>query len=164
MKCPGSDNEVVATVLVRLPGGEGVIRDDDGEIALTHDVTRDRGQPLQPWDRFEPIRLGLGDDRMLFGGLLPRGAVRVEAVEATGVRKAAAVGGGVFAVIFEDGEPGEPALGYRDAAGSFVHRPSVSSVTTVRAAVTAPCSLCTHGGRVAAGALDAAGPENRTTS
>ena len=60
---------------------------------------------------------------MLFGGLLPPGAVSVEAVEATGVRKAAAVGGGTYAVIFEDGEHGEPALGYRDAAGVFVHRP-----------------------------------------
>ena len=60
---------------------------------------------------------------MLVGGLLPPGAVSVEAVEATGVRKAVAVGGGAYAVVFEDGEHGEPALGYRDAAGAFVHRP-----------------------------------------
>ncbi len=60
---------------------------------------------------------------MLFGGLLPPGAVSVEAVEATGVRKAVAVGGGTYAVILEDREHGEPALGYRDAAGRFVHRP-----------------------------------------
>jgi hypothetical protein len=60
---------------------------------------------------------------MLFGGLLPPGAVSVEAVEATGVRKAAAVGGGTYAVVFEDGEHSEPALGYRDAAGACVHRP-----------------------------------------
>jgi hypothetical protein len=44
-------------------------------------------------------------------------------VEATGVRKPAGVGGGAYAVIFEDGEHGEHALGYRDAAGQFVHRP-----------------------------------------
>ena len=60
---------------------------------------------------------------MLFGGLLPPGAVSVEAVKATGVRQAAAVGGGAYAVIFEDGEHGDPALGYRDAEGAFVHRP-----------------------------------------
>ena len=60
---------------------------------------------------------------MLFGGLLPPGAVSVEAVEATGVRKAAAVGGGTYAVIFEDWKHSEPGLGYRDAAGAFVHRP-----------------------------------------
>jgi hypothetical protein len=120
---PASDNEVVGTVLIRLLGGEGIIRGDDGEIALTHDVTQGGGQPVQPWDSYRPIRLGLGDDRTLFGGLLPPGAVSVEAVEATGELKAAVVGGGTYAVIFEDGEHGEPALGYRDAAGAFVHRP-----------------------------------------
>lgn len=113
----------MATVLIELPGGEGIIRGDDGGIALTHDVTSEWGQPLQPHERYEPIRIGLSGDRMLFGGLLPPGAVSVEAVEATGVRKAAAVGGGAYAVIFTDGEHGEPALGYRDAAGAFVHRP-----------------------------------------
>jgi len=113
----------VATVVIELAEGEGIVRRDDGEIVLTHDVTLDWGQPLQPWDRYEPIRVGLSDERMLFGGLLPPGAVSVEAVEATGVRKAAAVGGGTYAVIFEDGEHGEPALGYRDPAGAFVHRP-----------------------------------------
>jgi hypothetical protein len=112
----------VASVVIELPGGEGIIR-RDGEIELTHDVTLDRGQPLQPWDRYQTLRLSLSDERMLFGGLLPPGAVSVEAVEATGVRRPAAVGGGAYAVIFEDGEHGEPALGYRDAAGAFVHRP-----------------------------------------
>ena len=120
---PTATIEVVASVLIELPGGEGIVRCDDGEIVLTHDVTLDRGRPLQPYDRYQPIRLGLSDERMLFGGMLPPGAVGVEAVEATGVRKAAAVGGGTYAVIFEDGEHGEPALGYRDAAGGFVHRP-----------------------------------------
>jgi hypothetical protein len=109
--------------LIELPGGGGIVRRDDGEIELTHDVTLDWGQPLQPWDRYQPIRIGLSDERMLFGGLLPPGAVSVEAVEATGVRKAAAVGGGAYAVIFEDGEPSEPALGFRDASGAFVRRP-----------------------------------------
>jgi hypothetical protein len=109
--------------LVQLPGGEGIVRRNDGEIVLAHDVTLEWGQPLQPWDRYQPVRVGLSDERMLFGGLLPPGAVSVEAVEATGVRKAAAVGGGTYVVIFEDGEHGEPALGYRDAAGAFVHRP-----------------------------------------
>ncbi len=113
----------MATVLIELPGGEGIVRRDDGEIVLTHDVTLDWGQPLQPWDRYQPIRIGLSDDRMLFGGLLPPGAVSVEAVEATGVRKAAAVAGGTYAVIFEDREHSEPALGYLDASGAFVHRP-----------------------------------------
>ncbi len=110
-------------MLIELPGGEGIVRRDDGEIVLTHDVTLDWGLPLQPHDKYQPIRIGLSDKRMLFGGLLPPGAVSVEAVETTGVRKTGAVGGGTYAVIFEDGEHGEPALGYRDAAGVFVHRP-----------------------------------------
>jgi hypothetical protein len=47
----GRQNEVVATVLIELLGGEGMIRGEDGEIALTHDVALDGGQPLQPWER-----------------------------------------------------------------------------------------------------------------
>ena len=113
----------MSTVLIELPEGAGIVRRDDGEIVLTHDVTEDWGQPLQPYDRYQPIRIGLGDQRMLLGGLLPPGAVSAEGVEATGLRKAAAVGGGAYAVIFEDGEHGDPALGYRDAAGTFVRRP-----------------------------------------
>jgi hypothetical protein len=105
---PGGHNEVIATVLIELPGGEGIVRRDDGEIVLAHDVTVDWGQPLEPWDGYQPIRIGLSYDRMLFGGLLPPGAVSVEAVEATGVRKAAAVGGGTYAVVFEDREHSEP--------------------------------------------------------
>ena len=81
----------MATVVIELPGGDGVLRLDDGEIVLTHDVSLDRGQPLQPWDRYQPMRIGLSEQRMLFGGLLPPGAVSVEAVEATGIRKVAAV-------------------------------------------------------------------------
>jgi hypothetical protein len=116
-------NVVLAEVVIRLPGGEGIIRGGDGEIELTHDVASEWGQCLQPWDRYQPLRVGLSEDRLLFGGLLPPGAVSVEAVEATGVRKAVAVGGGAYAVVFEDGEHGDPALGFRDAAGGFVHRP-----------------------------------------
>jgi hypothetical protein len=113
----------VATVLIALPGGEGVIVGEDGEIALTHDVTLDGGQPLQPWDRYQPISVWLSDDRMLFGGLLPPAAVSAEAVQATGERTHAGVGGGTYAVILKDGKNDRPALGYRDAAGAFVRRP-----------------------------------------
>jgi hypothetical protein len=130
-------------VLIELPGGEGIVRRDDGEIVLTHDVSLDHGQPLQPWDPYQPIRIGLTGERMLFGGLLPPGAVSVEAVEATGKRKVAAVGGGTYAVIFEDGEFGEPALGYRDTTGAFVHRPMPAEYA--HQAVTdaeEPCPVC----------------------
>ncbi len=68
----------MAVVVLELPGGEGIVRGDDGEIMLTHDVRLGQGQPLQPWDRYIPIRLGLHGGRMLFGGVLPPGAVSVK--------------------------------------------------------------------------------------
>ena len=86
-----------------------MIRGEDGEIALTHDVTLDSGQPLQPWDCYQPISIWLSDDRMLFGGLLPPGAVSAEAVQATGERTHAGVGGGTYGVILEDVRHDEPA-------------------------------------------------------
>jgi len=133
----------VARVVIELPEGEGIIRLDDGEIVLTHDVALDWGQPLQPHDRYQPVRIGPSDERMLFGGMLPPGAVSAEAVEAIGVRKAAAVGDGTYAVIFEDGEVGEPALGYRDAAGEFVHRPMPAEYPHQPVADAAePCPVC----------------------
>jgi hypothetical protein len=133
----------VGTVLIELPGGAGILRGEDGEIALTHDVRIAHGQVLQPSDRYQPIRLGLRDDRMLVGGLLPPGAVSAEAVEATGVRTPAGVGGGAYAVIFEDGEHGEPALGYRDAASQFVHRPLPADYPHAPIAdAEEPCVVC----------------------
>lgn len=133
----------MATVLIELPGGEGMVRRGDGEIVLTHDVTLDWGQPLQPHDPYQPICVGLSEERMLFGGLLPPGAVSAEAVEATGVRQAAATGGGTYAVIVEDGEPGDPALGFRDAAGEFVHRPMPGDYRHRPVAdAEEPCPVC----------------------
>jgi hypothetical protein len=140
---PGSHNEVMATVLSELPGGEGIVRRDDGEIVLAHDVTLDWGQPLQPWDGYQPIRIGLSDDRMLFGGLLPAGAVSVEAVEATGVRNAAAVGGGTHAVVFEDREHSEPpwATATRRARSSTGRCPPNTPHQPVSDAEE-PCPVC----------------------
>jgi hypothetical protein len=133
----------VATILIELPGGEGIVRRDDGEIVLTHDITLDWGQPPQSHDIYQPIRLGLSDERMLFGGLLPPGAVSAEAVEATGVRKPAAVAEGTYAVIFEDGEHDEPALGFRDATDAFVHRPMPAEYPHQPVTDAAePCPVC----------------------
>ena len=56
----------MATVLIELPGGEGIVRRDDGEVVLTHDVGLESGQLLQPWDKYQPIRIGLSEERMLF--------------------------------------------------------------------------------------------------
>ena len=48
----GSDCSVVTAVLIELSGGEGVVRSDDGEIVLTHDVRLEWGQLLQPHDSY----------------------------------------------------------------------------------------------------------------
>ena len=48
----GSDSSVVAAVLIELSGGEGVVRCDDGEIVLTHDVRLEWRQLLQPHDSY----------------------------------------------------------------------------------------------------------------
>ena len=61
---------------------------------------------------------------MLFGGLLPPGA----GVDRRGGRGDGRTDGRRgqqrrLCGDSEDGQPGEPALGYRDAAGAFVHRP-----------------------------------------
>lgn len=113
----------MASVLIELPGGEGIVRQEDGEIALTHDVSLESGSATSAVGQIPtgPRVAQPGADAVRW--IAPSGAVSVEAVEATGVRKTAAVGGGTYAVILEDGEHGEPALGYRHAAGSFIHRP-----------------------------------------
>ena len=49
-----AQNELVLTVLIELPGGEGVVRREDGEIVVTHDVGDDRGQALRRCDSFRP--------------------------------------------------------------------------------------------------------------
>ena len=49
-----AQNELVPTVLIELSGGEGVVRREDGEIVVTHDVGDDRGQALRRCDSFRP--------------------------------------------------------------------------------------------------------------
>ena len=42
----------MAAVLIELSGGEGVVRCDDGEIVLMHEVRLEWGQLLQPHDSY----------------------------------------------------------------------------------------------------------------
>src|SRR5579862_76379 len=114
----------VPTVLVQLPDGQGVVRRDDGELVVTHDVADDRGQPLQPGDRFRPVMAWLDDERCLVGGVLPPGAVSAEVVDLRGARVAAGVGGGAYAAIIEQANDGREApVCCRDAGGDPVRRP-----------------------------------------
>lgn len=49
--------QLVPGVLVELPGGEGVVRRDDGEIVVCREVgTPDRGDTPREGDRYLPIK------------------------------------------------------------------------------------------------------------
>ncbi|MHB8694306.1 MAG: hypothetical protein ACYDHH_23955 [Solirubrobacteraceae bacterium] len=114
------------TVLIELPGGAGVIRHDDGEVLVVHDVhdVRDaRGQRLGGRGN-RPVKDWLDEDRSLVGGLLPPGAVSVEVIDDMGTRIPAAVGGGAYVAILGQPNDGhEPVVCCRDAAGAPIRRP-----------------------------------------
>jgi hypothetical protein len=62
----------VSTVLVELPGGEGVVRRGDVVVVVTQDVHTDRGLPLRADDIYRPVKTWLPDDRSLVGGFCRR--------------------------------------------------------------------------------------------
>jgi hypothetical protein len=143
-----AQNELVPTVLIELPGGEGVVHREDGEIVVTHDVSDDRGQALRRGDSYRPVKTWLDGECSLVGGVLPPGAVSAEVVDGRGVRVAATVGGGAYAAIIEqlvDGD--DPVVCCRDAAGDPVRRPPPDIYPS--APVTDAHELCP-----ACGALD----------
>ena len=57
------DNFSMPTVLIKLPGGGGVVRRDDGQIVITHDVTNDQGQPVRGGDDYRPVQTWLDEAR-----------------------------------------------------------------------------------------------------
>jgi hypothetical protein len=123
-RCVGRQNGLVPTVLVELPDGAGVVRRDDGDIVVTHDVSDDRGQLLRASDRYQPVNTWLRGDRSLVGGLLPPGAVSVEVIDEQGKRVAGRVGAGAYAaVLAQPVDHREPVVCCRDAAGTVVRRP-----------------------------------------
>jgi hypothetical protein len=114
----------VSTVLIELPGGEGVVRRDNGDVWVTQDISTDHGQPLRADDVYSPGKTWLPDDRSLVGGLLPPGAVSAEVVDDRGQRITASVGDGAYAAVLEQpGDGPEPVVCCRDAAGAPVRRP-----------------------------------------
>jgi hypothetical protein len=121
---PIPQNGRVSTVLIALPGGEGVVRRDDRDVWVTQDVSADHGQSLRADDVYHPVKTWLSDDRSVVGGLLPPGAVSVEVVDDRGERVAAGVGGGAYAAVLEQPNDGrEPVVCCRDAGGAPVRRP-----------------------------------------
>jgi hypothetical protein len=111
-------------VLVELADGSGLVRRQDGDVLLTHDVRDDRGQPLRDGDRYVPMKTWLADDRSLVGGLLPHGAVSVEVIDSRGTRVSAVIGDGVYAAALDERNDGdEPIVCCRDASGEVVRLP-----------------------------------------
>jgi hypothetical protein len=135
----------VALVLVQLPGGEGVVRRDAGEIVVCQDVAAPgQGDTPREGDRFLPIKTWLDGGRWLVGGLLPSAAEHVEVVDDGGARVVAAVGDGVYvAIIDRFNNWYDPIVCCRDGAGAPVRRPVPDDYP--RSLVTdaeEPCPAC----------------------
>jgi hypothetical protein len=132
------------TVVIQLPGGAGVVRRDDGEIVITHNVGDDRGQPLLGSDDFRPVQMGLDRARTVVAGLLPPGAVSAEVVEDRGARIAAVVGDEVYAAVLDQPIDGrEPVVCCRDESGAPVPRPLPADWTrTAVPDAEEPCPAC----------------------
>src|SRR5579872_605044 len=139
-----ADNAHVAEVLVELPGGEGIIRGDDGAVEFTHDVREVRGQRLQPGRPYEPVVIWLFEESCLVGGLLPPGAATAEVVDEAGRRVDAAVGSGAYvAALDQPVGPFEPVVLCRDASGAPVRRPLPGEYPSTPVTDTAePCPAC----------------------
>jgi hypothetical protein len=134
----------VSTVLVELPGGEGVVRRGDGVVVVTQDAHADRGLPLRADDIYRPVKTWLPDDRSLVAGILPLGAVSAEVVDDRGERVGAGVGGGAYAAVLEQPNDGhEPVVCCRDATGSAVRRPLPADYpSTPVEDADVPCPAC----------------------
>jgi hypothetical protein len=101
----------------RAPCGAGVVRLDDGEIVITHDVRDGRGSRLGAGE-YRPTKDWLDEARCLVGGLLPPGAVSAEVIDDAGRRGAVTEGGGAYVAILNQPNDGhEPVVCCRDAAG-----------------------------------------------
>ena len=138
-------NSLMRTVLVSLPSGAGVVRLDDGSIAITDDASeRGRGTYLHEADKFHPVKAWVDEDRCVVGGLLPLGAVSVDAVDDQGTRVAATVAQGAYAAVLEQPNDGhEPIVCCRDLAGDPVRRSWANDYPSVRVTdAEEPCPAC----------------------
>ena len=119
------------------------MRRDDGEIVLTRDVSDGSGSPLDCTD-YRPVTRRLDEERALVGGLLPPGACSVEVIDDLGRRTAASVGGGAYAAIADQSDPGgAPVVCCRDAAGQPVARPLPADWSRIEVRdAEVPCPGC----------------------
>lgn len=124
---------LVREVLVSLPSGAGVVRLQNGSVVVTEDVDEGSGACVREDDRFRPVKVSVGGDRCVVGGLLPPGAVRAEVVDDRGVRVSAAVAEGAYVAVLGQPEDGSnPIVCCRDVAGEVVRRPRAADYPSVR--------------------------------
>jgi hypothetical protein len=134
----------VSTVLIELPGGEGVVRRGDGVVVVTQDVHADGGLPLRADDMYQPAKTWLPGDRSLVGGMLPPGSVSAEVVNDRGERVAAGVAAGAYAAVLEQHNNGHgPVVCCRDGTGTPVRRPLPADYpSTPVDDADVPCPAC----------------------
>jgi hypothetical protein len=137
-------NRIVSTVLVSLPGGEGVVRACDGATLITDDVTGGGGVCLRDEDPYHPVKTWVDPERSLVAGLLPPRAVGAEVVDDRGTRVSAVVGHGAYVAIIEQANDGhEPIVCCRDDAGHPVCRPLPDEYPRVLVTdADEPCPAC----------------------
>lgn len=131
-------------ILVSLPSGAGVVRLDDGSMVITNEVSEGGGTYLREADTFHPAKSWVDEDRCVVGGLLPPGAISVEAVDDQGTRVAATVAQGAYAAVLEQANDGhEPIVCCRDVACGPVRRPWADDYPSVRVTdAEEPCPAC----------------------
>jgi hypothetical protein len=121
-----------------------VLRLDDGSVVVTDDIGVGGGCHLRESDWFHPVKSSVDGERCVVGGLLPPGALSVEAVDDRGVRVPAAVGHGAYvAVLDQPGDGSEPIICCRDADGRPVRRPRAADYPSVGVLdAQEPCPAC----------------------
>lgn len=132
------------TILVSLPSGAGVVRLDDASMLITNEVSAGGGTYLREADTFHPAKSWVDEDRCIVGGLVPPGAVSVEAVDDQGTRVSATVAQGAYVAELEQPNDGlEPIVCCRDVAGDPVRRPWADDYPSVRVTdAEEPCPAC----------------------
>jgi hypothetical protein len=135
----------VNTILLELPGGAGLVQDDEGFVRVTGDVSRDWGVYLQAEDPYAPGCSSFGEQRSVVGGRLPAGAVSADVIDGRGTRIKAVVAGDLYLAALNEPEDGghEPIVCCRDPAGNPVRRPLAGDYPSVRVAdATVRCPAC----------------------
>jgi hypothetical protein len=106
--------------LEHADGTAAVLREEDGSLWLTGYLEGGGGTML---DGYHGSIEGLGDDRLVQAGLLPRGAVSVALLDRAGQRLEAAVGDEAWLAIVEHHDDGPVPVLFRDAGGEIVRPP-----------------------------------------